>query len=84
MQTITTNNQSSFSSETNVQIMSVIPKSNAKSTPVSSIENSKTTTKFGISQFLTNFSKFFSNSKFNLLDAEKKFRIYYKSTLEKK
>ena len=39
---------------------------------------------FRISQFLTNFSKFFSNSKFNLLYAEKKFRIYYKSTLEKK
>ena len=36
------------------------------------------------SQFLTNFSKFFSNSKFNLLYAEKKFRIYYKSTLKKK
>ena len=35
-------------------------------------------------QCLTNFSKFFSNSKFNLLYAEKKFRIYYKSTLEKK
>ena len=27
---------------------------------------------------------FFTNSKFNLLYAEKKFRIYYKSTLEKK
>ena len=39
---------------------------------------------FRISQFLTNFSKFFSNSKFNLLYAENKFRIYYKSTLEKK
>ena len=39
---------------------------------------------FRISQFLTNFSKFFSNSKFNLLYAEKKFRIYYKSTLGKK
>ena len=39
---------------------------------------------FRISQFLTNFSKFFPNSKFNLLYAEKKFRIYYKSTLEKK
>ena len=33
--------------------------------------------------FLTNFSKFFSNSKFNLLYAENKFRICYKSTLEK-
>ena len=33
--------------------------------------------------FLTNFSKFFSNSKFNLLYAENKFRIGYKSTLEK-
>ena len=39
---------------------------------------------FRISQFLTNFSKFFSNSKFNLLYVEKKFRIYYKSTLGKK
>ena len=39
---------------------------------------------FRISQFLTNFSKFFSNSKFHLLYAENKFRIYYKSTLEKK
>ena len=67
MQTVTTNNQSSFSSETNVQIMSIIPKSNAKSTPVNPTENSKTATKFGISQFLTNFSKFFSNSIFNLL-----------------
>ena len=54
-----------------------------KSTPVNPTENSKTTIKFGISQFLANFSKFFSNSKFNLLYAEKKFRIYYKSTLEK-
>ena len=56
-----------------------------KSTPVNPTENSKTTIKFcfRISQFLTNFSKFFSNSKFNLLYAEKKFRIYYKSTLEK-
>ena len=34
-------------------------------------------------QFLTNFSKFFSNSKFNLLYAENKFRICYKSSLEK-
>ena len=62
MQTITTNNQSSFNSETNVQIMSIIPKSNAKSTPVSSIENSKSTIKFGISQFLSNFSESVNSS----------------------
>ena len=56
MQTITTNNQSS-SSCTNVQIIPVILKSNAKSTPVNPIENSKTIIKFEILQFLTNFSK---------------------------
>ena len=36
----------------------------------------------GFEMFLTNFSKFLSNSKFNLLYAENKFRICYKSTLE--
>ena len=41
MQTITTNNQSSFNSETNVQIMSIISKSNAKSTPVNPIRKFK-------------------------------------------
>ena len=46
-------------------------------------ENSKSISQFRISQFLSDSGKIFSNSKFNLLYAEKKFRIYYKSTLEK-
>ena len=84
MQTVTSNNQSSFNSETNVQLVSVFSKSNAKSNPVSPIRKFKNYNQvFRISQFLTNFSKFFSNSQFNLLYAEKKFRICYKSTLEK-
>ena len=53
------------------------------STSVNPTENSRSVTKFGISQFLSDFNKIFSNSKFNLLYAEKKFRICYKSTLEK-
>ena len=53
------------------------------STSVNPTENSRSVTKFGISQFLSDFNKISSNSKFNLLYAGKKFRICYKSTLEK-
>ena len=61
MQTITTNNQSSFNC-TNVQIMSIISKSNVKINSNKSNRKFKTTIKFGMSQFLTNFSKSVNSS----------------------
>ena len=82
MQTITTKIQSSFNStqvckqclESQSQCKFNTNKSNWK------FKNYYQVLKYF--QFLTNFSKFFSNSKFNLLYAENKFRICYKSTLE--
>ena len=58
-------------------------KVNSKSIPIVQQKIQKLPPSFKISQFLTNFSKFFSNSKFNLLYAENKFRICYKSTFKK-
>ena len=57
MQTVTTNSQSSFNSETNVQIVSVFQSQMQTATSVNPTENSKSVTKFGISQFLSDFKK---------------------------
>ena len=59
-------------------------KVNSKSVPIVQQKIQKLLPSIEIFQFLTNFRKFFSNSKFNLLYAENKFRICYKSTLEQK
>ena len=80
MQTITTKIQSSFNS-TQVCKQCLESQSQCKfNTNKIQLEIQKLLPGFEI--FLTNFSKFFSNSKFNLLYAENKFRICYKSTLE--
>ena len=79
METITTKIQSSFNS-TQMCKQCLEFQVNVNSTPINPTGIQKLLPGFEI--FLTNFSKFFSNSKFNLLYAENKFRICYKSTLE--
>ena len=59
MQTITTNNQSSFNSETNVQIVSVFQSQMQTSTSVNPTENSRSVTKFGIHSFYLTSTKSF-------------------------
>ena len=89
MQTITTKYQSSLNSSqikfqlnTNVQIMSRILKSVQQQYQYIQLEIQKLLPGFEIFQFLTNFSEFFSNPKFNLLYAEKQIQnmlqIYFR------